>query len=264
MCDDCIFPFTTSHFLCSLFKLSQFCILPSVPQICTHAASLSTCDRCVVIMHSFQFLHQIGGGHCKRKWASLERVHYLATDITVYTVCPSTQYTVCMLLLSHLTVIEDCPNRPCVKLLPRWQRYHIWWWGKNFFVCMWLTMSQQSSIGPFDASVEDWTSYEERFRLYNEITDDDKKQATSYWPHVPPPLTLYFEACMAALKKPSEISIAELLKLAAAHYHPKPSLAVQRFCFNSRTRQPEESVAAYYYYFYYYFFTKHTTITIEK
>ena len=46
-------------------------------------------------------------------------------------------------------------------------------------------------------------------------------------------------------KKSSEVPIAELMKLAAAHYHPKPSLAVQRFCFNSRTCQAGESVAAY-------------------
>ena len=43
-------------------------------------------------------------------------------------------------------------------------------------------MSQQSfgSIGPFNSAVEDWTSYEEGFRLFftaNEITDDDKKEA---------------------------------------------------------------------------------------
>ena len=46
-------------------------------------------------------------------------------------------------------------------------------------------------------------------------------------------------------KKLSEVYIAELSKLAAAHYHPKPSLAIQHFCFNSRTSQAGESVAAY-------------------
>ena len=50
---------------------------------------------------------------------------------------------------------------------------------------------------------------------------------------------------LATRKKPSDLPIANLLKLAAAHYHPKPSLAVQRFRFNSRTCQAEESVTAH-------------------
>ena len=50
---------------------------------------------------------------------------------------------------------------------------------------------------------------------------------------------------LAAPKKPSEVTLKELWELAAAHFHPQPSLAVQRFRFNSRTRQAGESVAAY-------------------
>ena len=46
-------------------------------------------------------------------------------------------------------------------------------------------------------------------------------------------------------KKPSDLPIADLLKLAAEYYHPKPSLAVQRFRFNSRTSQAGEFVTAY-------------------
>ena len=46
-------------------------------------------------------------------------------------------------------------------------------------------------------------------------------------------------------KKASKVSLTELLKLAAAHYHPKPSLAVQRFRFNSRVLQSGESVVTY-------------------
>ena len=89
-------------------------------------------------------------------------------------------------------------------------------------------------MGPFDPSTENWISYEERFRLYltaNEVTSDEKKQA------------IFLTTCgtstynllrsLAAPKKPPELPFAELVKLAAGHYHPKPSLAIQRFKFFS-------------------------------
>ena len=109
-------------------------------------------------------------------------------------------------------------------------------------------MFQQNyrTIGLFDASVEDWTSYEEHFRLYftpNKITDDDKKRATFLTRCAAVTYTLF--QSLAALKKPIKISIAELLKLAAAHYHPKPTLAVHCFRFSSETCQVGESVASY-------------------
>ena len=101
-------------------------------------------------------------------------------------------------------------------------------------------------MGPFDPSTENWISYEERFRLYlaaNEVASDEKKQA------------IFLTTCgtstynllrsLAAPKKPPELTFAELVKLAAGHYHPKPSLAVQRFKFFSRSRHAGESVAAF-------------------
>ena len=89
-------------------------------------------------------------------------------------------------------------------------------------------MSQQSfgSIGPFDAEAEDLTSYEDHFRLYltaNGITDDDKQQAIFLTCGT---ATASLFGSLATPKKPSDLPIADLLKLAAAHYHPKPSLAV--------------------------------------
>ena len=109
-------------------------------------------------------------------------------------------------------------------------------------------MSQQNfgNIGPFNAAVEDWTSYEECFHLYlttNGITDDDKKQAIFLTTCGTATYTLF--RSLAAPKKPSDLPIADLLKLAAVHYHPKLSLAVQHFHFNSRMHQAGESVAAY-------------------
>ena len=116
------------------------------------------------------------------------------------------------------------------------------------FLCVWLTMSQQSfgNIGAFNAAVEDRTSYEERFRLFltaNGITDDNKKQAIFLTTSSTETYLLF--RSLAALKKPSDLLIADLLKIAAECYYPKPSLGVQRFRFNSRMLQAGESVATY-------------------
>ena len=102
-------------------------------------------------------------------------------------------------------------------------------------------------IGPFDPSTENWISYEERFRLNrtaNEVTSDERKQA------------IFLTTCgtstynllrsLAAPKKPPELSLAELVKLAAGHYHAKPSLAMQCFKFFSRSHHAGGSVATFF------------------
>ena len=110
-------------------------------------------------------------------------------------------------------------------------------------------MSQTHSygvVGPFDSTAEDWSSYAERFRLYftvNDLKDDEKQRAICLTTCEPATYGLF--RSLAAPKKPSEVTLKELWELVAAHFHPQPSLAVQRFRFNSRTRQVGESVAAY-------------------
>ena len=110
-------------------------------------------------------------------------------------------------------------------------------------------MSQQSygTVGLFDAAAKDWTSYEERFRLFSPPTRSPMMTRSMQG--------IFLTTCgaatytlfrnLAAPKKPSEVPIADLMTLATAHYHPKPSLSVQRFRFNSQTRQAGESVTAY-------------------
>ena len=44
-------------------------------------------------------------------------------------------------------------------------------------------------------------------------------------------------------RKPGEVEYAELVEILSAHHNPTPSEIVQRFKFNSRVRQPGESVA---------------------
>ena len=102
------------------------------------------------------------------------------------------------------------------------------------------------TVGPFNPVYEDWVSYEERFRFFltaNEVTEDDKKQAIFQ-------ITCGAATCslvrsLSAPKKPSELTFTEIIKLAAEHYKLKPSLAIQRFKFNSQSRQAGKTVAVY-------------------
>ena len=45
--------------------------------------------------------------------------------------------------------------------------------------------------------------------------------------------------------KPTDKSFADLVKLVGDHYSPIPSVIVERFRFNTRIRQPGESVATF-------------------
>ena len=45
--------------------------------------------------------------------------------------------------------------------------------------------------------------------------------------------------------KPGEKQFADICATLEVHFHPKPSATMQRFKFNSRSRQPGESVANY-------------------
>ena len=94
-------------------------------------------------------------------------------------------------------------------------------------------MSQTHSygvVGPFDSTAEDWSSYEECFWLYftaNDLKDDEKQRAIFLTTCGPATYGLF--RSLAALKKPSDVTLKELWELAVAHFHPQPSLAVQRF-----------------------------------
>lgn len=121
---------------------------------------------------------------------------------------------------------DEVKNLSCVDLPSTWQSY--------------------GTIGPFDAATEDWTSYEQRFTFFftaSKITNADNKQAILLTIYGAATYTLF--RSLAAPKKPSEVPIADLLKLAAAHYDPKLSQGVQRFRFTSRKCQAGKSVAVY-------------------
>lgn len=102
------------------------------------------------------------------------------------------------------------------------------------------------NIGEFSETTETWKQYVERldqFLLVNDIVDGDKKRAMLLTAVGPKTYGL-----LRDLAKPVELttkSYTELSAMLETHYTPKPSVIMQRYKFNSRLRQPGESISAY-------------------
>ena len=106
-----------------------------------------------------------------------------------------------------------------------------------------VQMATHGSLSNFDASKEDWTSYTDRMKHYfiaNDVVDGDKKRS------------ILLSACGAStLKliqnlvgkdKLNTTSFDEIVTKVKSHYDPMPSVIVQRYKFNMRTRAEGESV----------------------
>ena len=77
----------------------------------------------------------------------------------------------------------------------------------------------------------------------NEVADVDKKRAILLTVIGPSAYKLLRN--LLAPAKPKDKTYTELVGILKEHYSPKPSETVQRFRFNSRFRQPEESVSTF-------------------
>ena len=107
-------------------------------------------------------------------------------------------------------------------------------------------MATHGSIGEFQGHPEGWTEYIERLECYftaNDVATDEKRRAIllAYCGDA----TYSTIRSLVAPRKPTEVPYDDLVKLAQAHYNPRPSQIVQRFKFNSRTQQAGESIASY-------------------
>ena len=93
---------------------------------------------------------------------------------------------------------------------------------------------------------DSWIEHTKRLEHYfarNEITDNNKRRA------------VLLSACGAKTyklirnlvnpRKPTDKSFTELVNLVKNHLNPRPSSMVYRFKFNSRFRQPEETIQQY-------------------
>ena len=102
------------------------------------------------------------------------------------------------------------------------------------------------SVGEFNEDNEEWTQYEERlshFFAANGIENASKKR--SVFLAMVGPSAYKLLGNLVAPKKPGEVEYGELVKKLSEHHNPAPSEIVQRFKFNSRVRNPGESVAKF-------------------
>ena len=86
----------------------------------------------------------------------------------------------------------------------------------------------------FDRSKEEWQQYEKRlghFFVANEIVDDDKKRAVFL--SIVGVSTYRLLHNLVSPKKPGEKSFVELTEALRMHFHPTPSVIVERFKFHS-------------------------------
>ena len=107
-------------------------------------------------------------------------------------------------------------------------------------------MAIKHGIGEFDSTREDWTSYTERLAQYfvaNDIADAGKKRAILL--SACGPSTYQLIRNLASPTKPAEKSYYDLVKLVSDHLHPTPTVACQRYNFNTHKQKEAESIAEY-------------------
>ena len=108
-------------------------------------------------------------------------------------------------------------------------------------------MATHGSVSEFNSAQEDWRhSYAERLEQYfaaNDVKDEEKMRVILLSVCGPSTYRLMRNLCAPA--KPTKKSYAQLVKLVADHFNPRPSVIVQRFQFNSRYRKPGESIATF-------------------
>ena len=107
-------------------------------------------------------------------------------------------------------------------------------------------MAMHGSIGTFDGAREDWTSYSERLEQYfvgNNVTAAEKKRAILL--SVCGAATYQLIRNIVAPEKPTERTFEQLVELVRRHHNPKPSVIMQRFKFNTCSRQQGQSVATF-------------------
>lgn len=104
--------------------------------------------------------------------------------------------------------------------------------------------AKHGTIGEFDSTQEDWESYVERVNLYfvaNDIDDAVKKRAVLLT--VCGPKTYHVIRDLVAPNSPAEVEFDAIVGVVKEHFNPTPQATVQRFKFNSRSREKGETVA---------------------
>ena len=107
-------------------------------------------------------------------------------------------------------------------------------------------MATHGCVGEFSGGSETWVSYIERLQQYfiaNDIKGDDKQRAVLL--SICGASTYQLIRSVVSPNKLTEKTFDQIVTLMKEHYFPKPSVTMQRFAFNSRSRKQGESVATF-------------------
>ena len=118
--------------------------------------------------------------------------------------------------------------------------------GDKDFLYSWWKVATFGKLTEYDPEQEEWRSYSERLEFFftaDDIKDAEKKKAILLSSSGSKTYKLFHG--LTAPAKPGDKTFAELVKLIKNHLSPKPNPIAERFRFNTRDRQSEESVANY-------------------
>jgi len=107
-------------------------------------------------------------------------------------------------------------------------------------------MATHGTVSQFHPQKESWTTYIERLNHYfvaNDVEDVEKKRSILL--SACGPATYKLIRSLVETGTLETTSYADIVKLVKAYYEPTPSIIIKRFQFNTRTRQPSESIATY-------------------
>ena len=107
-------------------------------------------------------------------------------------------------------------------------------------------MATHGNIGEFSADSKTWVSYIERLQQYfiaNNIKGKEKQRAVLL--SICGASTYQLIWIVVSLGKPTDKNFEQIVTLVRQHYFTKPSVIMQRFIFNSRSRKRGESIAAF-------------------
>ena len=107
-------------------------------------------------------------------------------------------------------------------------------------------MNTFGNIGEFNAERETWPLYVDRLKQFfeaNDVKAQGKKRAILL--SVCGADTYKLISSLVAPEKPGDKTFDELIAVTKNHFNPKPSVIVERYKFNSKVRQPHQSVSQF-------------------
>uniref|UniRef100_A0A669DC14 Gypsy retrotransposon integrase-like protein 1 n=1 Tax=Oreochromis niloticus TaxID=8128 RepID=A0A669DC14_ORENI len=101
------------------------------------------------------------------------------------------------------------------------------------------------SIGPFDESTEQWSSYTERFGYFVAANDIQDDKLVPIFLSVIGPKTFNLLRSLLQPAKPGNKSFTEIVDTLTKHFSPKPLVIAERFRFHKRNQEEGESVTMF-------------------